>query len=60
MALILEAPLETGIYEPIGQVAKACLPIRKIALSDAYELPDGTTIIGEIMESKNRKGEKNF
>lgn len=53
MALIIETLLSTGpLPTPPEKAIRACLEVRKINLSQAYELPDGTTVCGEILEVK--------
>ena len=53
MALIIETLLSTGpLPTPPERAVRACLEVRKINLSQAYELPDGTIVTGEILEIK--------
>ncbi len=51
MALIIEALLSTGpLPTPPERAVRACLVVKKINLSQAYELPDETIVTGVILE----------
>ena len=53
MALIIETLLSTGpLPTPPERAVRACLEVRKINFSQAYELLDGTIVTGEILEIK--------
>lgn len=53
MALIIETLLSTGpLPTPPERAVRACLEVRKINLSQAYELQDETIVTGEIVEIK--------
>ena len=52
-ALIIETLLSTGpLLTPPEKAVRACLEVRKINLSQAYELLDGTIVTGEILAMK--------
>jgi len=51
MALIINTLLSTGpLPTPPEKAVRACLEVRKINLSQAYELPDETIVTGEIID----------
>ncbi len=53
MALIIETLLSTGpLPTPPEGAVRACLEVRKVNLSQAYELEDGTIVSGEILAIK--------
>lgn len=53
MALIIETFLLTGsLPTPPESAVRACLEVKKINLSQAYELPDETIVTGELLEIK--------
>jgi len=53
MALIIETLLSTGpLPTPPERAVRACLEVKKINLSQAYELQDETIVTGETIEIK--------
>lgn len=51
MALIIEALLSTApLPIPPEKAVRACLEVRKINLSEAYELPNDAIVTGEILK----------